>query len=187
MDTIPISQIDTKGLTIDPYRTTVSGNAYISAGAVLDLSTGRAHVVKEQVVKLPYLDINYIYYDLAMEKYDISNILLKDLDNRKLLFIVTKRDNNTVDKIINAADIKNRNLEVPNVADQVYSTDTEYGLKIEGDRITVKNHDIKRMGELYIHKVGVVLSKSILSVQGKSIIIDGTEMDGRLCDVSYFW
>ena len=187
MDTIPISQIDTKGLIIDPYRTTVSGNAYIGSGAVLDLTTGRAHVVKEQVVKLPYLDMNYIYYDLAMERYDVSNILLKDLDNRKLLFIITKRDNNTVDKIINASDIKNRNLEVPNMADQVYSSDTEYALKIEGDKITVKNHNINRVSELYIHKIGVVMSKSIISVQGKSIILDGNEMDGKLCDVSYLW
>lgn len=187
MESIPISQIDLKGLTIDVYRTSVSGNAYVSAGALLDLATGRAYVVKEQVVKLTYIGINYIYYDINYEKYEVSDILLKNLDSRKLLFIITKKENGAVDKIINATDIKNRDLTLPNISDQVYSTETEYNLVINGNSIEVKNHNIKRVEELYIHNVGVVLAKSILSTQGKIIILDGDEMDGKLCDVSYFW
>jgi len=187
MDAIPVSQIDLKGLDIDAYRTSVSGNAYISGGALLDLTTGRAYVVKEQVVDLPNLGLNYIYYDISQEKYEVSDMLLKNLGNRKLLFIINKRENGSLDSIINATDIKNRDLTLPNISDQVYSTDTEYKLTIVGDTVTVNNHDIKRVEEFYIHGVGVVLSKSILAVQGKQIILDGDEMDGKLCDVSYFW
>lgn len=187
MESIPISQIDLKGLEIDVYRTSVSGNAYVSGGALLDLTSGRAYVVKEQVVELVYTGINYIYYDIQEEQYNVSDILLKNLGNRKLLFIIDKRENGSIDKIINATDIKNRDLSLPNISDQVYSTDTEYGLVIQGDKIIVKNHDIKRVEELYIHNVGVVLAKSILAVQGKTIVLDGDEMDGKLCDISYFW
>jgi hypothetical protein len=187
MDAIPISQIDLKGLTIDAYRTSISGVAYISAGALLDHTTGRAHVIKESVVDLPVIGINYLYYDIFNEKYEVSDILLKNLANRKLLFIIEKRENGSIDKIINATDIKNRDLTLPNISDQVYSTDTEYNLKIEGDRISVNNHNIKRVEELYIHNIGVVLSKSILNINCKNIILDGDEMDGKLCDVSYFW
>lgn len=187
MESIPISQIDLKGLTIDVYRTSISGNAYVSAGALLDLSTGRAYVVKEQVVKLVFNDINYVYYDISTEKYEVSDILLKNLDIRKLLFIITKKENGAVDKIINATDIKNRDLTLPNISDQVYSTETEYNLVIKGNTITVNNHDIKRVEELYIHNVGVLLAKSIVSTRGKIILLDGEEADGKLCDVSYFW
>ena len=187
MEAIPLSHIDLKGLTIDVYRTTVSGAAYISGGALLDLTTGRAYVVKEQVVKLPFIDINYLYYDLNYEKYEVSDILLKNLDSRRLLFIINKRENGAIDTIINATDIKNRDISLPNISDQVYSTETEYNLVIVNDTITVNNHNIKRVEELYIHNIGVVLSKSILSTQGKTIILDGNEMNGKICDISYFW
>ena len=130
MESIPISQIELKGLTIDTYRTTISGYAYISSGALLDHTTGRAHVIKESVVELPIIGINYLYYDIMHEKYEVSDILLKNLGGRKLLFILIKRENGAIEKIINATDIKNRDLTLPNISDQVYSTDTEYKLKI---------------------------------------------------------
>ena len=187
MDTIPISQIDLKGLEIDIYRTSVSGHAYIAGGALLDLTTGRAYVVKEQVVKLDYNGINYVYYNLSTEKYEVSDKLLKNPGNMRLLFIITKKENGSVEKILNASDIKNRDLTLPNISDQIYSSDTEYNLKIVGNTIEVKNHDVKRVEQLYIHNKGVILSKSILNVVGKQIILDGDEMDGKLCDVSYFW
>jgi hypothetical protein len=187
MEAIPVSQIDLKGLNIDTYRTSISGNAYIGGGALLDLTTGRAYVVKEQVVELSVIGLNYIYYDISQEVYEVSDKLLKNMGSRKLLFIIDKRENGSIDTIINATDIKNRDLTLPNISDQVYSTDTEYNIQIEGDTITVKNHNIKRVEELYIHSVGVVLAKSILATNGKSIILDGTELDGKLCDVSYFW
>jgi hypothetical protein len=187
MESIPLSQIDLKGLTIDPYRTSMSGNAYISAGALLDLTTGRAFVVKEQVVKLPNEAMNYIYYDISRETYEVSDILLRNLDNRRLLFIITKKENGSVEKIINATDIKNREFVLPTISEQVYSTETEYNLVIVKDTITVKNHNVKRVEELYIHNVGVVLPKSIVGTNGFNIILDGDEMDGKICDVSYFW
>jgi hypothetical protein len=187
MEALPISHLDLKGLAIDVYRTSISGAAYLSAGAILDLKTGRAYVVKKNVVDLPYTGLNYIYYDIAYETYEISDILLKGLDRRKLLFIIEKRENGSIEQIINATDIKNRDLTLPNIADQVYSTDTEYGLEIVGDTITIKNHDIKRVEELYIHEFGVILSKSILTAKNKTIILDGNDMNGRLCDISYFW
>jgi hypothetical protein len=188
MDAIPISQIDLKGLEIDVYRTSISGNAYISDGALLDLGTGRAYVVKSKVVELLSDTVNYIYYDIRDEEYVVSEKLLKNLHDRKLLFIVTKHENGSVDNIINATDIKNRDLTLPNISDQVYSTDTEYNLEIVGDKIAVQKHKkIKRVEELYIHSIGVVLSKSIVGIQDNIIIIDGDEMSGKLCDVSYFW
>ena len=187
MDKLPISQIDLKGLDIDIYRTTLSGNAYLSGGALLDLTTGKAYVIKELILPLEYVGMNYIYYDIQEEKYQVSNILLKQLKTKKLLFIIEKRENGSIVQIINATKHKNRDLLLPNISEQVYSTETEHGLKIEKNKIYVKNHNVKKVQELYIHKVGVVKSKSILSVSGKCIILDGDNMDGRLCDVTYFW
>jgi hypothetical protein len=187
MEALPISHLDLKGLVIDVYRTSISGAAYLSAGALLDLKTGRAYVVKKNVVDLPIIGLNYMYFDINYERYEVSDILLKNLDSRKLLFIIEKNENGSIEQIINATDIKNRDLTLPNIADQVYSTDTEYGLEIVGDTITLKNHDIKRVEELYIHDFGVILSKSILTARGKTIILDGHELNGKLCDISYFW